>query len=213
MNTLSLLQLIAGSVGVASLLLCLKLAIGGSWFIAWLRGSVAISCLVLSAMATSLIFDLQAYESLNSDAPVAHISFTEFKPEVYIASVEMKGELRSFELHGDQWQLDTRIVNWRDGKGEAMFRLSNFSGRHLTKPIQPGSERFAYQLGSSAYGIDTWSLLHRFRDKLPWLDTRYGRAIYMPMAHNAQYQLVLKDSVLQAEPVNPVALTAAADWL
>ncbi|MFK7731897.1 MAG: hypothetical protein AB8B48_09810 [Pseudomonadales bacterium] len=195
-----------------------KVLVRGSWFVAWLKGCTGVLLLFLATMLASMAADMRSYKPLIADKIIAKVRFTEFKPHIYIATVSIPGEGESaFELHGDQWQLDTRIIAWRGMltslNMEPLYRLGRFSGRYMTLEQELNSQRYVHELGASDFGVDTWKVLQSMHDKLPWVIPQYGRAVYMPMAHEANYELVLDGSSLIATPINREALAAVDSWM
>lgn len=161
---------------------------------------------------------MRAYKPLLAEQTIAKVRFTEFKPQIFIATISIPGEVENaFELHGDQWQLDTRIIAWRGVLAsfgiEPLYRLGRLSGRYMTLEQERNSPRYVHELGASEFGIDTWKLLHGMHNKLPWIRPQYGSAVFMPMAHKASYEVVLDGSSLIATPVNEEAVAAVDSWM
>lgn len=196
----------------------LKVLFRGSWFLAWLKGCAGVFLLCLAAMLASMAGDMRSYKPLLVEQTIAKVRFTEFKPQIYIATISIPGEAENaFELHGDQWQLDTRIITWRGLLAsldmEPLYRLGRLSGRYMTMEQERNSPRYVYELGASGLGVDTWKFLHGMHSQLPWIRPQYGSAVYMPMAHNASYEVVLEGSSLIATPVNEEAVVAVDSWM
>ena len=57
-----------------------------------------------------------------------------------------------------------------------------------------------------------WTLLQRYHNYLPWVDTLYGSAAFMPMADGARYEVKVSQSGLVARPLNLVARQAVGAW-
>lgn len=218
MTTSSTAQIV---LWIAVLLLAVagvRVLIKGNWFLAWLKGCTGVLLLGLAAMLASMAGDMRSYKPLLADEIIAKVRFTEFKPQVYIATVSVPGEAESaFELRGDQWQLDTRIIAWRGMLAtlnmEPLYRLGRLSGRYVTLEQERNSPRYVHELGASDFGIDTWKLLQGMHTKLPWIRPQYGSAVYMPMAHQASYEVVLDGSSLVATPINEEAVAAVDGWM
>jgi hypothetical protein len=58
-------------------------------------------------------------------------------------------------------------------------------------------------------GIDLWTWAQDHPGWLPFVDSIYGSATYLPMVDGARYQVSLTQSGLVARAVNPVADAAA----
>ncbi|MFK8022245.1 MAG: hypothetical protein AB8B86_20980 [Pseudomonadales bacterium] len=218
METLTLFQIVAWLVAAVLLFIAAKLLWKSGWFMAWLRGNSIAVFIVLALLSASLAIDLRGYSQWPQDETIARLSLVEFKPQIFIARVSIEGQDdQTFELRGDQWQIDARIIGWR-GAAQSMgltplYRFGRLSGRYLTLEQERSAEHSVYELGSSRYAIDTWRLLHSLPKIVPWLRPQYGGAVFMPMAHNAQYEIVLSGSALIAKPLSSAAITAVDNWL
>ncbi|MEM8498349.1 MAG: cation/multidrug efflux pump [Pseudomonadota bacterium] len=218
MTTSSTAQIILWIAVLLLVLASAKVLLKGSWFIAWLKGCAGVFLLCLAAMLASMAGDIRSYKPLLAEQTIAKIRFTEFKPHIYIATIGIPGEAENaFELHGDQWQLDTRIISWRGMLAsldiEPLYRLGRLSGRYMTLEEERNNPRYVHELGASGVGVDTWKLLQGLHNTLPWIRLQYGSAVYMPMAHNARYELVLNGSSLLATPVSEEAVAAFDSWM
>ena len=58
--------------------------------------------------------------------------------------------------------------------------------------------------------LDLWSLARAAN--LPWIDARYGSAVYLPMADRARFEVSVGPAGLVARPGNDVARAAIAGW-
>ncbi len=217
MTTSTTAQIILWIAVLLLLIAALKILLRGNWFLAWLRGCAGVAFLVLAALLASMAGDMRSYKPLLAAQSIANIRFTEFKPQIYIATVSVPGQPENaFELHGDQWQLDTRIIAWRGLLAslniEPLYRLGRLSGRYLILEQERNNPRYVHELGASDFGIDTWKLLHGLHKRLPWLRPQYGSAVYMPMAHEASFEVVLSGNTLLASPTNEQAVAALDTW-
>ncbi len=206
---ITVLLLLAGRV---------RVLLKGNWFLAWLKGCAGLFLVCLAVMLASMAGDMRSYRPLLADQTIAKIRFTEFKPQIYIATVSIPGETENaFELRGDQWQLDTRIIAWRGMLAsmdmQPLYRLGRLSGRYMTLEQERNSARYVHDLGASEFGIDTWKFLQGMHSKLPWIRPQYGSAVYMPMAHEASYEIVLAGSSLIATLLNDQAIVAVDNWM
>lgn len=218
MTTSSTAQIILWIAVLLLMVAGVRVLMRGSWFLAWLKGCAGVFLLCIAAMLASMAGDMRSYRPVLAGEIIAKVRFTEFKPQIYIATVSIPGEAENaFELHGDQWQLDTRIISWRGMLSsldmEPLYRLGRLSGRFMTLEQERNSPRYVHELGATDLGIDTWKLLQGMQDKLPWVRPQYGSAVYMPMAHDANYEVVLEGSRLIATPINPEAVAAADSWM
>ncbi len=211
------LQLLAWSITLLSVWAVFRLLFRRGWLGPWIRGNLGVALLLLGFMAASLALDLRDYSHWQNQETVAQLRLTEFKPQVFIATLSIPGRSdQRFELRGDEWQLDVRVISWRGLATkmglQPLYRLGRLSGRYLTLQQARNAPRFVHEIGDSNYRIDTWKLLHKTHQYLPWIRPQYGSAVYMPMTHNARYDIVLTRSGLLAQPANDVAEQATDTW-
>lgn len=169
-------------------------------------------------MLVSLAIDLSGYEQWQKPQQVGEISFVEFKPGVYVGRLTRDGYPdQSFELHGDQWLLDARSIAWTGLASKfgllPIYRFDRLSARHMKLSDDLGNDKYVYEFGKSKYSLDTWKLLHKVQAFVPWMSPQYAPGVSLPMAHEAQYDLIYTEQGLQAKPSNSQATVAADGWL
>lgn len=172
--------------------------------------------LVLALFAAALLANLYTYRRFTHEQPLAELEFTHLGEYAYRVRLhEPAGSVRSFELRGDQWQLDARIMKWHGVATLAgldpLYRLERLNGRYRDVVLERSAPRSVYGLAAHA-GLDLWLMAQRHGRWLPWLDASYGNATYMPMAPGARYEVRITASGLIARPLNPAARAALADW-
>ena len=93
--------------------------------------------LVLGAAAAVIwqtAVNLQSYERLVYDRPVADIDFEQLASDRFRATLTSlpTGRIREFDLSGDSWQLQARLLEWqgwaRSVGMEPRYRLERLSG-------------------------------------------------------------------------------------
>ena len=188
------------------------------WFTYWLRGSVG---LLLVAFAVALVLvslDIQSYKQLTKDKPILTLSFERVADQqfnVKVSYVEDR-EDEEYELRGDQWQVDARILQLR-GVFETFgakpgFRLDRLSGRYYSLEDEHRKKRTVYELRPSKYGFDFWAWLRDYGAIVPIVQAEYGSATYLPMEHGAIYQVSLSARGLVARPLNAIAEQSINRW-
>lgn len=208
------------ALAVFLLLLAVRILYKRRWFFAWLAGTVAIASVVLAIVLAALGFDLRAYDALVPGQKIAKITFFELKKQTFVAElsyVDGLNSAQSFEIYGDQWQLDARILAWAPAVSKLgltpIYRLSRLSGRYLTLEQARSSQRSVFDVGPANKGIDVWPYLHRWRESLPYMLPQYGSATFMPMGNQASFDIVLTDNGLAAQPSNEIARLLVEGWL
>lgn len=187
------------------------------WFFAWIRGTIGLAFVAVAVLVLIFALDLASYRQLLSEKTVATLSFQKLDEQLYQVEVNfiIDSEIERYEIRGDQWQVDARIVRWT-GLMASMgakpgYRLDRISGRYYSLEDERRKSRSVYTLNETKYGIDTWALLQQ-NEWIPLIDAVYGSATYLPMANDAIYNLSLSHNGLTAKPVNEAAEKAIQNW-
>jgi hypothetical protein len=211
------LQALALILGVLGLLL---LAIG---FRRLLRarfvtgsGSLLLSAAFLGI--AGLIFvvgtNLHTYARLTYETPIAELVFQSTGPQRYRVTIARipSGDMQVFMMNGDEWQLDARVLKWKSWATllglDAQYRMERLAGRYRDIEQEKSAPRSVYGLSDNP-GIDLWAWAQDHPTWLPFVDSVYGSATYLPMADGARYRVSLTQSGLIARPVNPAADAAS----
>ncbi len=197
---------------------CVRMLANTSWFLGWLRGTLGLCLAVFAVLFVFVGLDLTSYEKILTDKPVLTVSFTKQEDQRYIGtvvSIEEGGE-QQYEIYGDQWQIDARVIRWR-GMFQTFgmkpgYRLDRITGRYYSLEEERRKPRSVHQLTQSEYGLDMWRWVQENGRLMPIFDAVYGSATYLPMADGAIYQVSLSASGLVAKPLNRVAEQAVNQW-
>jgi hypothetical protein len=182
-------------------------------------GSALMGLLLLATAAAIFVvsLNLHTYARLTHEEPIAEIVFEARGPQRYRATLAQvaSGELQTFVLAGDEWQLDARVLKWKGWANllglDAQYRLERVSGRYRDIEQERNDDRTVYPLSDNP-GIDLWSLSTEYPRWLPFVDAVYGSATYLPMADGARFEVSITQSGLVARPLNEVAKAAAGSW-
>lgn len=187
-----------------------------TWFLSWLRGTLGIALVASVIVFMFMAWDIYSYKQLQSEQSIATIRFKSLDKQHYLAIFVMNnGKQQNFELYGDQWQLDSRIIKWhgllsRMGM-KTGYRLDRLSGRYLSLDDERTKKRSAYTLYQSVANVDVWNWLKQFNmDTM--VDARYGNSTFLPMIDEGQYQVSIGISGLLARPLNETARAAVDRW-
>jgi hypothetical protein len=180
------------------------------------RSLAGLVLLLVVAFVAVLALDLRTYFALTNEQSVATIRFQALGPQYFHAQLNCAdGRVIGADLHGDEWQLDARVIKWR---GFAMllgfqtrYRLDRLSGRYRDVAQERSAVHSAVSLAPGSW-IESWSLMQHYSRWLPWVDASYGSATYLPMADGAEYRVSLSTTGLLARPENAAAQEAAAHW-
>lgn len=192
-----------------------KLLLRRGWFMSWLKGMLGMSLMLASLTVLLMAWDVFSYQQLLKEKSVATVSFEQLGEQYYQAVlVNSDGSEAQFELRGDQWQLDARILKWQGFVAawgiESGFRLDRLSGRYYALEEERTMDRTVYDLNPSVAEIDVWQWLREMNS--PLVDAVYGSATFVPMSDNALYEVSLTNSGLIARPLNDAAKQSVSRW-
>src|SRR5262245_24271049 len=134
----------------------------------------------------------------------------------YVVSIQAKNTPpRHFELRGDEWQIDARVLKWRALGNlvglDSVYRLERLSGRYGDITLERKAPRTVHALAGDP-GADFWTVLRRYNEYIPLDDALYGSAAYVPMAEGAEYAVSVSQSGLVVRPGNDAARKAVGGW-
>ena len=172
---------------------------------------------VLLGVAAGLVAaSLHSYRRLTHEQLAANVSVRQLGERHYALSLEAPGApARHFDLRGDEWQLDARVLKWSPmgtiGGFDTVYRLERLSGRYADVPSEKSAPRTVYALAPQE-DFDVWPTIRRFQGWLPFADALYGSAAYVPLAENASYAVTVSNSGLVVRPTNDAARKAVGNW-
>ncbi|HVY85273.1 MAG TPA: hypothetical protein VG943_09070 [Caulobacterales bacterium] len=181
--------------------------------------------LAVGAVASLMGLNIQSYQRLTAERPVATVELHQKGPQLFEATVsqpplgDKPAEIRTFEVHGDEWRLEARTIKWKPWANilglDSQYRLDRFSGRYTETADEQNRERSVYDLRPVPNtGIDFLPTAQVMSHVLPIVDIpEYGQGVYMPMADGAKYDVtILSSGALLPHPSNEAAAEAVANW-
>lgn len=214
-------QWVAGILALCSLitlLIALFLLLRRDWFVGWLKGMFGILALVAAVVLGLTALNLNGYRMLNQEVTVATISFDKIDKQVYKANVVLEGSSveMPFEIAGDLWQMDARIIKWKGpfaaAGGSPLYKLDRLQGRYYALEDERTRARSVYAISNPDIGFDLWNAFHKLSRYFPWFDAEYGSATYLPMADGALFSVRLTFVGMIARPQNDRAERAVQEW-
>lgn len=183
------------------------------------HGLIGTSLLVAALALGGLAATLMHYQRLGSEETVARLTLRELAPQRYAVRLDgADGGHRSFELLGDEWQLDARVLRWRLpallAGAPNLYRLERLSGRYGDTKQELEAPRSVHALSEDAFP-DLWTLRRQFPDWLDFVDADFGSAAYLPMLDGARYEVTLGPRgglVARAADPQTADLLRAAGW-
>ncbi len=160
----------------------------------WLRVLFGLP-LLLSGIALCLLgVSLRSYLTLDGETVVAQIVLKQAGVQRYRAELSAAGQVRSFDLAGDEWQLDARLITWKLpallAGVKPLYRLERLQGRYGDVKQELDAPRTVYSLRSGGE-LDLWTLKRQYPKALPFADAQFGSAAYLPMLDGARYSVSL----------------------
>lgn len=215
----SVMIAIAGTGGVIALLLLIEAVRRlRDWRI---RSGIVL--LVVAAVVAALgmggamlAASLHTYARLTQEQEAARAVFRELAPKRYELILVLKTEpARRFEIRGDEWQIDARVLKWKGMASlaglDTLYRFERLAGRYADTAQEKSAPRSVHALSAEA-GFDLWAALKQYHRWLPLADTLYGSAAYAPMADGAQYAVTVSTTGLLIRPLNEAAKKALGGW-
>lgn len=207
------LLLILFPVCMLLLFLAVRLLFRGGWVGGFFRGLIGIGSLLIIVVLGYLVVDLAAYRALRAETTIASLAFQQLGDQRYQVELTPTDAdvSQSFELTGDEWQIDARILTWTGPLTvlgmEPVFRLERLSGRYRDLMQERSADRRVHSLENGG-----WLSMRQFEPFLPWVDARFGSAAYLPMVDGGVFEVALTSRGLIARPVNEPARAAVGTW-
>ncbi len=172
--------------------------------------------LLVAAAAVLVAANLYTYARLTHEQQAARVSMRQLGERWYVLSVQQKtAPPRHFELRGDEWQIDARVLKWRAIGTllgfDTLYRLERLSGRYGSVAAERAEPRTVHDL-SRETSLDLWSLVKQHHAYFPFADALYGSAVYVPMSEGAEYAVSVSASGLVVRPGNDAARKAVGGW-
>ncbi len=205
------------AVAFVVIVLAGRLLFRGRWLLGWLKGMTGVILVAAAFFLATAAIDFYSYSNLKKEQAIATLGFTRQGAQHFkVSVVEPDGLERLYDLKGDLWQLDARILKWNDALAalglSTGYRLDRLSGRYYSLEDESGEERSLHQLNPGSKQLDIWQLLRSSGYSLGFLDANYGSATYLPMADGALFAVTLSNTGLLARPLNEPARDAVKSW-
>jgi len=185
--------------------------VGGTLYL--LSGAVV---LLLVSVAGLVAANLFTYARLTHEQEAARITSRQLGQRHFAVSLQAQdAPPRHFEVRGDEWQIDARVLKWRAMGNllglDTLYRLERLSGRYGDGASERAAPRTVHDLADEP-GLDLWTLTRRYQRYVPLADALYGSAAFVPMAEGAEYVVTVSSSGLVVRPGNEAARKALGAW-
>jgi hypothetical protein len=178
-----------------------------------LFGAIVLAVVAAAGLVAANLF---TYARLTHEQEAARVTTRQLGERQFAVSVQAADRpARDYNLRGDEWQIDARVLKWRAIGNlvgfDTVYRLERLSGRYGDIASERSAPRTVYELAEDP-GLDFWTLARRYHRYLPLADALYGSATYVPMAEGAEYRVTVSASGLVVRPANDAAQKAVGGW-
>ena len=176
-----------------------------------------LAAVAVGSVAAVVAMNLRTYARLTYEQPVLFIEFESLAPQRFAATVTRatRTEPQRFELAGDEWQVDARVLKWSGVANvlglDAYYRLERINGRYSDIEQERTAARSVYSLHEDTR-FDLWAFARSHPSWVPFLDGFYGTAAFLPMASGARFEVTLSQTGLVARPANDAARAVSQAW-
>jgi hypothetical protein len=186
--------------------------VGGAFY--FLLGALFI---LLGVAAGLVAASLHGYQRLTHEQLAAKVTLRQLGERQYALTLEPPGgAARHYEMRGDEWQIDARVLKWRPAATiagfDTLYRLERLSGRYGDIVQERTAKRTVHALAVTDEPVDLWDLAKRYHSYVPLVDALYGSAAYVPMAEGAEYTVTVSATGLVIRPGNDAAKKAIGGW-
>lgn len=195
-------------------LLNLRKIINKPYRILLLIGNAIIVLVLIFFFLTSM-----NYKSAEFKEPVANVVVQKIKEQHFNIFLSIKEQERLvYEIYGDMWQIDFRLLIWKDFwqllNLNTLYQFDRVSGRYQDINDEKNKLRSVYDLSRFKLGNElhkVWQQLDHV-NLLPSVDAKYGSGAYVPLRDGAEYQIIILRSGVQIKAVNNIAVDAISSW-
>jgi hypothetical protein len=178
-----------------------------------LRATAGLVLLAIAAVAATGGVLLREYRWLREGDPVARVGLHQLASQSFEATLQSAGRAPSrLPLHGDEWQLDARVVQWRLPALPPMVRLERLAGRY-GDPKQDATARHDHHDLRARW--DFWQAREGALARWPIADSRWATLAPMPMLEGTTYDVFVDArGALVAKPADAATVQRlkAAGW-
>lgn len=216
MSTILVISSLLSLLAMAMLVGCVRQTRRGRLLKASTSFAGGISMAALGTAGLLLGVSYLGYERLTGETVIGQLEFVATGQDAYSVRLMRPDKTdRLFELNGDEWQIDARVISWKPPATvlglEPVFELERISGRYGDIDRERSEQRTVFSLADNEM-VDLWALARRFPALMPGVDAYYGTATFVPMADGARYEVSLSRDALIARPVNEQARRAVGEW-
>ena len=173
----------------------------------------------LVALVFSIVgIDLATYQQLTKKDSIYRISIYEVSPNKFDFHLQSNGDDQVFQLEGDQWQIDFRLIRFTAASTLAglsnLYQPSRLSNRYEFIEDQRSKSKQYYSLRDPVVnGLDLWKFIKKYSAYFPGVDSAFGSSVYAPLKHNAEYEILIGYAGIVVKALNEEGQSAIQQWL
>ena len=167
----------------------------------WLnRHLFAALLILLGALLTVIGFSVVGYDSLTKEQLAANIHVKKLAPQDYLISLDSKnGQIKEFEVLGDQFFIDAKIIKWYYFSNllgfKTIYKLDRIGGRYISFEEEKSKPRSLFKLEEPA-SLDLFKLQEKYPILQKFVDAKYGSASFIEAKDDTNYRLMVSTTGL-----------------
>lgn len=188
-------------------------------------GVQTVGGLVLGLVALCLglvVLNTQTYARLASERPVAEVTVAALHPalqqyRVTVRRLDGTRLVSDCRIQGDEWLMSAAVQKWRPWANvlglDATYTLDQVANKYFSAARGNGRPITACDLRAPAPPANAFvpqGLVGWLMNNTQVEQRRFGSAVYMPLTDGAIYRVIMTQSGLNAQSVNPIAQDAVA---
>ena len=188
-------------------------------------GLAAASGVVLGLIALCLglvVLNTQTCVRLSAERPVAEVTVATLHPAVQLYRVTVRrldgpALVTDCRIQGDEWLMSAAVQKWRPWANilglDATYTLDQIANKYFSAARGNGRAITACDLKGAAPSANAFvppGLVDWLMGSARAQQRRFGSAVYMSLTDGAIYRVIMTQSGLNADAINPIARAAVA---
>jgi hypothetical protein len=206
---------------LAALLLVLALfhAVRGRFRHGGLHAGGGIVLGLVALCAGLIVLSTQTYARLTTERPVAEVTIAALHPalqtyRVTVRRLDGTDLVTSCDVQGDEWLMSAAVQKWRPWMNilglDSTYTLDQVANKYFSAARGNGRRITTCDLEGSPPAWLPRGLTEWLMDQAEASQRHFGSAVYMPLTDGAIYRVIMTQSGLNADAVNPIAKSAVA---
>lgn len=173
---------------------------------------------ILALLFSIVGIDLATYHQLTKQDMIFKVSIKETSPRHFDLTLQSKDIDKTFQLQGDQWQIDFRLIRFTATSTLAglsnLYQPSRLSNRYEAIEEERVKPKQYYSLRDAVFDrLDLWKFIKSYYSYLPGIDSAFGSSVYAPLKNNAEYEIFIGYAGVVVKATNQEGQSAIQQWL